>query len=358
MFGRRDPQALAKLEALTKESSPAERAGIARVLGDVLNADLSEDERGVAEAIVHILCDDVIESVRAALAQSVSSSLYLPRTLAQRLARDIEEVSIPVLELSSVLTDDDLKEVIGKGTPRQVEATARRPEISEAVSDAIVERGHVPAISTLVGNQGAALGADTWVKAIERYGEDRELIQAAIDRGRIPEQVATKLLAVATAHVSAFVVRYLNVPPTTIPATGELNIEVDTENLLARVVPDDVEPNRYAQTLHKQNKLGRKVLLRALCTGEFVFLTAAVARLTGLSYHDVQRKLFSSSAFARKQILARAGLEPAMVGVFESLLGMGNVTDPVEYQRMARETVSTALGKNYLPPTPFELFGG
>ena len=156
MFGTRNPQALAKLGARTKESSPAERAEVARVLGDALNADLSETERSVAEDIVRILCGDVIEAVRTALAQSVASSPHLPRSVAQRLAMDIEEVSIPVLELSSVLTDDVLMEVIGKGTPRQVEATAKRSHVSDVVGDAVVERGHVPAISLLIA--GSAPG--------------------------------------------------------------------------------------------------------------------------------------------------------------------------------------------------------
>ena len=351
MFGRRNPQASAQLEALTKENSPAQRAGVARVLGDALNADLSEAERNVAEDIVRILSEDVIESVRKALAQSVASSPHLPRSVAQRLARDIEEVSIPVLELSSVLSDEVLKEVIGKGTPRQVEATAKRSQISEVVSDAIVERGHVLAVSLLVGNEGASLGAETWLKAIERYGEEEQLINAAIDRGRIPEEVAAKLLEISKAHVSSFVTRYLNVPAAAIPATDELKIEVGTKHLVAPLVPTGVKPNRYAETLHKRCQLSRQVLLHALCAGEFIFLAAALAHLTELPFHDVQLKLLFTSEHSRKQVLERAGLEPAMLSVFESLLSKGDIIDRVQYQRQALEMVSTALGQDFLPPT-------
>lgn len=350
MFGRRKPQALLELDALTKENSPAGRAGVAWILGDALNADLSEAERSIAEDIVRILSEDVIESVRKALAQSVASSSYLPRSVAERLARDIEEVSVPVLEFSSVLSDDVLKEIIGKGTPRQVEATAKRSQVSESISEAIVERGHVPAISMLIGNRGASLAAETWLKAIERHGEEQELIKAAIDRGRIPEQVAVKLLEISTAHVSSFVVRYLNVPPAMIPAPDKLKIEVGAEHLVALLVPPGVEPNRYAETLHKGGRLSLRVLLHALCSGEFTFLAAAFAHLTGLSFQDVQLKLFFTSEHSRKQVLARVGLEPELLGVFDSLLGMGNAMDRVQYQRLALEKLSAALGQGFIPP--------
>lgn len=325
---------------------------MARVMGDALNADLSEAERNVAEEIVSILCGDVVDSVRISLAHSVSSSPHLPRSLAERLAKDIEEVSIPMLEFSSVLTDDVLREVIGKGTPRQLEATARRSHVSEAVSDALVERGHVPAVSLLVRNEGARLGAETWLKAIERYGESEGLIKAAIARGSIPEEVTEKLLEIAKAHVTSFVVRYLNVPPATIPAADELAVEMDREYLVAPLVPKDEKPNQYAEKLHGEGRLNRQVLLHALCSGEFNFLAAAISRLTGLPFLDVQLKLFSNSEISRKQVLARAGLESVILGVFDALLSMRDVADPVEYQRIALEKVSTALGRDFQSPTP------
>lgn len=352
MFGRRSPQALAELATLTSECSPPERAGVARVMGEVLDAELSREERGVAEDIVRILCADVVQTVRVALSQSVASSPNLPASVARRLALDIEEVSIPMLEFSSVVTDDVLKEVIGKSSPRQVEATARRVRISEVVSEAIVERGHVAAITQLVGNVGAELSAETWQAAIARHGDEDSLVQAALQRGSMPEDVACKLLRVAEAHVRSFIVRYLNVPPSSIPATPKIEIQLGAKRRVQPVVPDGVDPAPHAEALHRAGTLDRQTLLQALCSGEFVFLAAALARLADMPFLDVQRQLFSSSDRARVEVLKRAGIEPGLYGVFQTLLGMGNLSDRAEYQRVALEKVEAALQRTAAESAP------
>jgi uncharacterized protein (DUF2336 family) len=342
-FGRRTAHVSAGLPALQGDSPPETKAGVARVMGEVLDADLSDEERFVAEDIVRILCDDAVDSVRAALARSVAASPQLPRSVAQRLALDIETVSIPVLEASTLLTDDILKKVIGKGTGAQVEATARRPTVSGAVSDAIVERGHLPAVAMVVRNPGAGISVGTWQKVIERHGDDEAVIQAATDRGGLPEPVAARLMQIAKAHVRSFVTRYLNVPPSVMPTIDDISTESGAGRRVMPVVPGTAEPNAYAEALHRRGRLDRRTLLQALCAGEFVFLTAALSRLTGLPFADVQQRLFSPSDVARQNLLERAGLEPAMVGVFGSLLGMGHLTDRAEYQRVALEKVSSAL---------------
>lgn len=345
-FGRRDRATSARVAGKVLDGSPADKLGMAGQMGQLLDAGLSEEERSAAEEMVRALCDDIVETVRIALAKSVASSPHLPGYLAERLALDIESVSIPVLEYSTVLGDDVLMEVIGKAGPGQLEATARRSVVSEAVSDAIVERGHVPAVSMLVANRGAEMSSDTWEKVIERHGDDADVVQAAEERGGIPEPVAAKLTNLAKAHVRSFVIRHFNVLPTALPSLDDVRIEVAAGRSVTPVVPEGTEPGAYAERLNREGGLHHGLLLQAVCAGEFRFVMAAIAQITGLSFIEVQNQLFSSSPTRCRALLESAGLEPAVAEVVRSLLGKGHFGDRAEYQRVALETVSAAAGRD------------
>ncbi len=333
-----------RLASLTATKALPEKVGVARVMGELLNAELAPAEREAAEAIVQDLCADTVETVRIALARSVAASPHLPRALAERLAADIGEVSIPVLQLSPVLTDEVLTVIVAGGTPGQVEATARRDGLSEAVSEAIVERRHLPAVTMLVRNKTARIAPDTWAKAIDRYGDDADFARSAETRGGLPGPVAEKLIEAASAHVRAFLVRYLNVPNSSLPTLAAGEVRSSQQRLLPRVVPDTVDPGKYAAILKKHRRLDGSVALKALCSGEFDFLIHALSQMTSLSFAYVQRQLFSSDPAETAEFLARAGIEARLIPVFRSLLEERDGLDLADYQQIALTRLDMVTG--------------
>ena len=50
--------------------------------------------------------------VREALAQNLKENPDLPHDVALSLAQDVDQVALPILQFSDVLTDDDLIEII------------------------------------------------------------------------------------------------------------------------------------------------------------------------------------------------------------------------------------------------------
>jgi hypothetical protein len=84
---------------------------------------------------------DAEAKVRAALSRHLTTSSDLPRDVALSLARDVEEVSLPFLETSSVLNDADLIEIVrNAGVAKQL-AVARRAHVSDELASAIVDHG-------------------------------------------------------------------------------------------------------------------------------------------------------------------------------------------------------------------------
>ena len=98
---------------------------------------LNERERELAEGIFRIMARDVEQKVREALSQTIRLSPDLPHDVALALANDIAAVAVPFIEASSVLTDDDLLDIIRSKPAEYQVAVAGRAEVSERVSDAL-----------------------------------------------------------------------------------------------------------------------------------------------------------------------------------------------------------------------------
>src|SRR3954468_15712803 len=158
------------VERLLADPSPQTRAEMAaKVAASLGSVSLTEGERKLAEGIVRVMARDAVERVRQALAENLKSSLSLPRDVALTLARDVEAVALPVLGASSVLTDDDLIELVRTGTLAKQTAIAGRPEVSADVADALVETAPESAVAALVANAGAEIRAESLGRVLDRF---------------------------------------------------------------------------------------------------------------------------------------------------------------------------------------------
>jgi len=193
-------------------ASAAQRAEIASSVGTILDEDLSVQERLIALEIVEALANDKVDEVRRSVSEKVADSPFLPLAIARKLATDIASVALPVLELSPILTDDILIEVVESGIIETVEAVAKRSQVSAAVSGAIVETGHAGPITQLIRNNGAEISEGSFFKALENHGKLPEIGKAVIARGEVPARVLQAIETLVEAHIVAYVQRHFNLP--------------------------------------------------------------------------------------------------------------------------------------------------
>ena len=78
---------------------------VSKLAKDVDGGALTAEERAIAEDILRVLSRDAALRVRQALAQQLKESHSLPHDVAMALAHDVEEVALPVLNHSAVLSD-------------------------------------------------------------------------------------------------------------------------------------------------------------------------------------------------------------------------------------------------------------
>ena len=144
---------------------------------------------------LEILANDRLKVVRQILADALKEVVNAPHVVIMRLAQDTEiDVAEPVLRLSPVLTDEDLREIIGSAvSPASLEVIACREQLSEEVTAAMAARDAAAPIRTLLTNPGAQLSEATFHSLLDRAPDRPEWHSAMVRRPHMPATVAKRL---------------------------------------------------------------------------------------------------------------------------------------------------------------------
>jgi len=134
-----------------------------------LDARESVEAIALTIATLDALAKDSAVKVRAILAEEIKHMDCIPHDIALRLAHDLEEiVAAPILEYSPLLSDTDLVEVIAAGkVQKTLNVIARRKNLSEKVSDALVQSLDVSTVASLLVNADARIRKETMDRIIE-----------------------------------------------------------------------------------------------------------------------------------------------------------------------------------------------
>ncbi len=145
---------------LAREKSQAGRNSLFDTVQELFvknDGNLTDRERALMGEILRQLIHDVALSVRKDVAKRLSDRNDAPRELVLALAIDDIEVPLPLSLNSSVLHDVDLIEIIKHRTQAPQLAVSMCKNVSEAVSDALVETGDTGVIASLLENVSAAI---------------------------------------------------------------------------------------------------------------------------------------------------------------------------------------------------------
>ncbi len=153
---------------LARDEDPEVRAVLARRIAELapgLGPHVTDRLRRMVWETLCLLAEDAVESVRAAIAETLAEMPDAPRDLILRLARDLAApVAGPVIRLSPVLTDQDLLALIASPpAPFTRCVVASRPHLAPHLCDAIARCADADgsAILALLANASARLRTDT-----------------------------------------------------------------------------------------------------------------------------------------------------------------------------------------------------
>jgi uncharacterized protein (DUF2336 family) len=336
------------IRILVKGPSADDRAVAAHKLCRTIDrVELSAEDREKAHDILRIMAADAAELVRRALAVTLRASDVVPRDVALRLAADVESVALPILNFSPAFTDEDLVEIVTLGDPVRQVAVAKRPILSETVTEVIVEKADPRAVEVACANDNARFAERSLQTCIDRFAKSEAVLQAVAYRRVLPLAVTERLVQIVGDQVREHLVQHHALSPETalqIALGAKERATIDLVDQAGRTA--DVKS--FAFHLKKAGRLSASLLLRALAHGHMAFLEHAIAELTGVPHHRTWLMVHDAGPLGLKAIYERAGLParlfPAFragVDVYHQLEREGGLTDRTSFQEKMLERFLT-----------------
>lgn len=341
------------LSKLVQDPSGENRSDTAeKISREFTTETLTDSERVLAEDIFRLMIRDAEVRVRKALAKNLAQTPLVPHDVAATLARDVDEVALPVLEFSEVLNDDDLVDIIGDNADsvEKQRAIASRAYVSEVVSATLVDIGHEDVMVDLMSNQGAEISEVSLQKVVDDFGNNERIQKPMIERNHLPITIAERMVTLVSERMRSQLISRGHIPEGIVNAVMTQSQESATIGLLGDGVEDrDVE--LLVEHLYANNRLTSGLILRALCMGDVSFFEAALAKRAGVSLINTRILIHDSGPFGLEAIYNKAGMPEhffpgvrAAIEVARETSFDGEEHDKERYSRRMIERVLTQYG--------------
>jgi len=308
---------------------------------------LSAGERKLAEDIFRLMVKDAEVRVREALARQLKENPTVPHDVALALARDVEDVSLPMLQFSEVLTDEDLIEIVQSQGPEKQVAVAGRHSVSAGLADALVETGNEAAVATLVSNEGAELTETTLLNVADRYGESDVVGKSLVERKALPISVAERLMA----KVSENLRQHLMARPDMTPEAAAAMMIQARELAVLGLSNSDSDVAALVDHLYRVGRLTPSIMLRAVCMGDMTFLEVALAKLARIKVENCRTLIHDAGKRGFEALFEKASLPKAFYAAMRAAIDVsyemeydGKPNDRERFSRRMIERILTQYG--------------
>ena len=253
---------------------------------------LTAHERALMTDILKKLINDVAVPVRKALAERLSRVPSAPHDVIVALANDDIDVAQPILMRSEALLDVDLIEIIRHRTLQHQLAIAMRRNLSEQVSDALVDGGNHDVVKTLLENPDARLSEATMGYLVEQSRRVDSFQEPLVRRQDLPVALAKKLYFWVSAALRQHILENFDIDVPTLDEAAE----GAARDAAALVPPNGAsEADRsaiLARRLAESRQVSPRLLVQTLRQGEIPLFEALLSEMSGLRLRLVRRLLF------------------------------------------------------------------
>lgn len=313
---------LMDVKKLTEEPSSKVRGMLAtKIAADYQSGHFSDAESAIAADIFRILVKDAEKKVRQTLAEHLSHVPSVPHDIIWKLAHDEPDVANPVLQYSTVLTEDDLVAIV-KGTREVLKlcAIARRDMVSERLADSLLETHNEQVLTNLFQNDHAALSERGLLEAWRFVAGSKTLLEALVNRGGLPLTIAEKIYVLVGEDLRGRLVsKYKINSPTAQKAVADAR-----EWEMLGIIPGDgnIDPvndehvEDMVDQLHMSGRLTHSLLIRALCVGSLSVFEAGIAKLAGVARVNARILLLDTGSLGFQAIYKTSHMPE---GFFEAI---------------------------------------
>ena len=317
---------IADVERLAANPSADARAETAaKLAGDYGHASLTETELQLAQEIFRLMMRDAEVRVREALSINLKSNPLIPHDIVMVLARDVESVSIPMLEASEVLTTEDLIEIVRSQNPAKQMPIASRLTVHADVADALVENSAEDAVASLVGNPGSHLTEPCIHRVIDRFGNVEAVQEPLVKRPILPMTVAERLVTRVASHLRIELLSRHKISPDLAADIILQSRERATVGLAMGAGDEEIEA--LVEQLAANDRLTTSLVLRAVCMGNLKFFEHALARLAGVPLANTRLLAHDPGGSGLETLCKRAELSKGVYPAIKAAVSVISETD-------------------------------
>jgi uncharacterized protein (DUF2336 family) len=309
------------IELLVREPSPAMRYRIGeKIAGGYNTGHYSESEMKLANEIFRLLLKDTEMKVRVLMAETLKSNMQVPHDIIWALANDRNEVAVPILEFSYVLSEEDLVAIVQATREHpKLKAIARRETISKPLAHALIEKQDREVTRTLLANKGAAIAETSMDIVLEEFAEENSVLEELVLRGGLPYEFAERLFAtVSDALKKQLTRRYrLNQDIMSEAVHGARETAV-----LQFISPwmSQHEIDKLVDEMQRNKRLTDSVIIRSLCIGDLRFFETAIAKRVGIPVSNARILLIDPGPLGFKALYESSNLPPSFYEAIRVML--------------------------------------
>lgn len=310
------------LMLLAREKSAESRSRLSQIIVDLFDNQasvLTERQRTLMYGILQTVIGDIESSVRQAVAGRLALMDDVPRELVSQLANDEANIAFPILSKSGLLRDNDLVEIIKLRTEEHMLAITMRRNVSETVTQALVDAGHEPVIISLLKNTNAKISETTMEYLVEQSQRVDSFQEPILNRDDLNPQLAKRMFLWVSAALRQHIISEFDLDKSTV---DELLEQVTSEEISGKPLPEKKKVDQLADALKDEGLVTVDMLLTALNEGEVPLFIALFSKVTKLREHLVQRLLFEQGGEGLAITCKAIGMSP---DEFARLFELSNV---------------------------------
>ena len=304
----------ADVALLLKDPSEDTRALTAAKVSAAFGEQLSPSEKAIAADIFKVMVNDAAVRVRAALSESLKENPDIPHDIAIKLAHDVEDVALPMIQFSDVLNDQDLTEIVKSQSADYQVAVAKRHALSESVSDALASTKNEKVVATLVANEGAKISEKTMNRVLDDFGDNEDVSGPLTMRSELPITVAERLVTLVSDNLRSHLLTHHELSAN---SAADLVLQAREKATVSLLDRDDQasDVSALVKQLHQNGRLTGTLLIRALCMGDMAFFEAGTAQLSGIPVVNAYKLIHDKGDLGLKALFSKCGFSDQMVKI-------------------------------------------
>jgi uncharacterized protein (DUF2336 family) len=270
---------------LAQDRSEESTAELVTMITDLFENEsdiLTDREKNLMYNIIETLFHEVEVSIRRDLSQQLADRDDVPHELIMYLANDKIQVAEPVLSKCELLQDTDLIKIIHQRTEEYHMAITLRRDISEDVSDALVETGSEEVIVSLLNNKNSNISQSTMDYLVEQSERVDTFQEPLIHHRDLNSEMAERLYGWVSDALRQDISSKFDLPTEVISKffnKGKWK-SVESAHRQKEAIPDATR--RLIEQLKSQEMITADVLIAALSQGEIPLFIGLFSEMTQL----------------------------------------------------------------------------